>query len=167
MQNCMVDLQKESLGGWSSWLWWSKIFLKKYFWDTLFVFQGLLRIISIRWRIQDDRTMFQSCSKPINVRSRQNFDFSIDFKYEWLHMRSTGRSKILIFATLINMRTDPSFDNMFYYFINTYFVVTTYTGVEGNQETGCKLILWYHAFWAADGRPAGRWLKKLSRTFCF
>ena len=27
--------------------------------------------------------MFQSCSKPINARSRQNFDFSIDFKLEF------------------------------------------------------------------------------------
>ena len=57
MQNCMVDLQKESFGEWSSWLWDSKIFLKKYFWNTLWVFQGLLRIISIRWRKRDDRTM--------------------------------------------------------------------------------------------------------------
>ena len=32
-------------------------FWKKYFWNTLWVLQGLRRIISIRWRKRDDRTM--------------------------------------------------------------------------------------------------------------
>ena len=53
----MDGLQKESFGEWSSWLWVSKRFGGKYYWNILWVLRGLFRIISTRWSKRDNRTM--------------------------------------------------------------------------------------------------------------
>ena len=61
-------------------------------------------------------------------------------------MPSTSQLKTSIFANLTNIRSDSSFGNNLYYFIDVRFVITTYTRVEQNQETGRGLILWNYIF---------------------
>ena len=79
MQRCMDDLQKESFGEWQSWLWGSKKFSGKYFWNTLWVLWGLFRIISICWRKRNVCTKLQMFSTVPNASHRQFFKTGVQW----------------------------------------------------------------------------------------